>query len=166
MTGLPEQIEGRIREAVASRDLILLQLLRRGSQNSSVVEVIVDSLHGAVDLEALTSLSREINAIFDENEEAIKGRYRLDVSTAGLDRPLEHDWQYRKNLGRLVKVTFDDEKGKTTQIFRLIGLEENGLRLEKAQTGKGKARVKAGGVAEPVVIPLDRIDKVVVEPEF
>ena len=101
MVGLPEHIEQRIAEAVGERNLYLLEILRRGRQNSTVLEVIVDAEEG-VDLDALAELSRSVGGILDEEEEAIKGRYRLEVSTPGLDRPLKHDWQYRKNIGRLI----------------------------------------------------------------
>lgn len=166
MAGLPEHIEERIRRFVEAADLILLEIVRRGQINSTVIEVIVDSEHGA-DLDTLAGLSRQIGQFLDEEEDSVKGRYRLEVSTPGLDRPLQYDWQYRKNLGRLVNVTFlDEEKGKTTLLFRLLDADGESLRLEKGAKGKSGKNTKKGQPSEPVVLPLAAIKRVVVEPEL
>ena len=83
---LPENIEGRLRDEVTRRGLVLLEIKRRGERGSTVIEVIVDSEEG-VKLDDLTELSRWTSALFDEAEDAIPGRYKLEVSSAGLDRP-------------------------------------------------------------------------------
>jgi ribosome maturation factor RimP len=158
---LPDDIEERLRQEVERRGLVLLELHRRGQRNSSVLEVIVDSEHG-VALDELTELSRWVGALLDANEDAIPGRYRLEVSSGGLDRPLEYEWQYRKNIGRLVKVTFDDETGaRQTKIFRLIDTAPDGITVEPIQS-RGKART----VPEPLTIPLERITRTIIEPEI
>lgn len=166
MAGLPGHIEERIREIVEEDNLVLLEVVKRGQINSTVIEVIVDSEHG-VNLERLALLSRAIGGLLDDEEDAIKGRYRLEVSTPGLDRPLQHAWQYRKNLGRLVNVTYvDEELGKTTALFRLLDTDETGLTLEKAFKGKGAGKSKKGPAAEPVRVPFESIERVTVEPEL
>lgn len=166
MANLPEHIEERIRRIVETADLILLEIVRRGQINSTVIEVIVDSEHGA-NLDTLADLSREIGQLLDGEEDTVKGRYRLEVSTPGLDRPLQHDWQYRKNLGRLVNVTYqDEEKGKTTALFRLLDADGEALRLEKAAKGKSGRSGKKGSLSEPILLPLTVVDRVVVEPEL
>ena len=166
MAGLPEYIENSIAEAVEGRGLYLLEVIRRGHQNSGVLEVIVDGEQG-VNLDALTEVSRQISAILDEDEDAIKGRYRLEVSTPGLDRPLEHDWQYRKNVGRLVKITWrDEEEKKRTELYRLQNVAGESLEVTKVKGGKGKKGRKESNSSESVALPFDRIDKVTVEPEI
>lgn len=166
MAGLPEYIEEQIRRIVEATDLILLEVVRRGQTNSTVIEVIVDSEHGA-NLDSLAELSRQIGQFLDGEEDSIKGRYRLEVSTPGLDRPLQHDWQYRKNLGRLVNVTYqDDEQGKTTALFRLLEADGEKLQLQKAAKGKSGKSVKKGPLPEPITLPLSVIERVVVEPEL
>ena len=160
MAFLPENVEARLREEIARRGLVPLALLQRGQRNTTVLEVIVDAERG-VDLDEIAELSRAIGGILDEVEDQLPGRYRMEVSSAGLDRPLEHEWQYRKNIGRLLKITFDDERaGVHTDVFRLNGIDTEGLTLETRKGGKG------GKGGEGVVITFDRIRKAIVEPEF
>ena len=160
MAFLPENVELRLREEIARPGLVLLALVQRGERNTTVLEVIVDSEKG-VDLDEIAELSRWTSAALDEVEEKLPGRYRLEVSSAGLDRPLEHLWQYRKNVGRLIKITFDDEKaGVRTETFRLTAVTDDGLNLETRRGGKG------GKGGEAVTIAFDTIRKAIVEPEF
>ncbi len=160
MAFLPENVDARLREEIARRDLVLLALNQRGQRNTTVLEIIVDAERG-VDLDEIAELSRWISALLDEVEEQLPGRYRLEVSSAGLDRALEHHWQYRKNIGRLLKITFDDEKaGVRTEVYRLTGMDEEGLSLETRKGGKG------GKGGEVVKLGFETIRKAIVEPEF
>ncbi len=163
MAALPEHIEERIAEIAAAHDALVLEIVRRGHTNSTVVEVIVDAVDG-VGLDRLTTISREINILLDEDEEVIRGRYRLEVSTPGLDRPLEHSWQFEKNVGRLVRVTSQDEEGKKgTALFRLLEVSDGHLRL---QPMKAKAKGRPTPTGDPLDLDRSSVEKVVVEPEL
>ena len=48
-------------------------------------------------------ISREVADLFDV-EDPIAGRYRLEVTSPGLDRPLETDGDFTRAHGRLLKV--------------------------------------------------------------
>ncbi|MCB0714292.1 MAG: ribosome assembly cofactor RimP [Ignavibacteriae bacterium] len=166
MAVLPEHIERRVTECVEERGLYLLEILRRGKQDSTILEIIVDGESG-VTLKSIAELSRAIGTIFDEDEEAISGGYRLEVSTPGLDRPLEHHWQYRKNIGRLVHVLWQEDEGKNrTELFRLIGVSEGEITVEKHQNVKGKKGQKASANSEVLSLSLHQIERVTVEPEI
>lgn len=163
MTALPEHIEAKIAEIATEHGAILLEIIRRGHTNSTVVEVIVDAVDG-VGLDRLTVISREINNLLDEDEEVIRGRYRLEVSTPGLDRPLEHSWQFDKNIGRLVRITSLDDQGKKgTALFRLLEVSDGHLRLQPMKA-KGKGRPAPAG--DPLDFDRSSVEKVVVEPEL
>ena len=60
------------------------------------------------------------------------GDFSLEVSSAGLDEPLKLLRQYKKNIGRLVEVQFQDGTQKEGQ---LMEVNEEGIVLEVA-TGK------------------------------
>ena len=167
MAELPSHITEQIRKIVEARDLILLDLVKRGQTNSTVVEIIVDNEIG-VNLDVLAEISREIGQTLDEKEDVINGRYRLEVSTPGLDRPLEHDWQFRKSRGRLVKVSYQEEnESLTSGLFRLLEFQNGNFTLEPFKPGKGKSKgAKKDLTREPVLLPLDRVQRIVVEPEL
>ena len=78
----------------------------RGWAGSQVVEVYADrdaEPGTGADLDALAEVSRQLGFLL-ETEEVMPGKYRLDVSSPGLDRPLTDPRQYRRHVGREVRL--------------------------------------------------------------
>lgn len=90
----------------AGYDLEDLSVSRAGRRH--VVRVVVDADHG-VSLDAVAEVSRALSGALDEAEDRagdlIVGEYQLEVSSPGVDRPLTLPRHWRRNAGRLVKVT-------------------------------------------------------------
>lgn len=63
--------------------------------------------------------------------------FSLEVSSPGVDEPLKLNRQYKKNVGRDVEVTMNDE---TKKEGKLIEANEEGIIIEFAE-GKGKKAV-------------------------
>ncbi|KXK58099.1 ribosome maturation factor RimP [Micromonospora rosaria] len=92
--------------AGAGYDLEDLSVSRAGRRH--VVRVIVDA-DGGISLDAVAEVSRAVSAALDDAEAAggdiVAGEYQLEVSSPGVDRPLTLPRHWRRNVGRLVKVT-------------------------------------------------------------
>ncbi|MFC0508578.1 ribosome maturation factor RimP [Micromonospora costi] len=90
----------------AGYDLEDLSVSRAGRRH--VVRVMVDA-DGGINLDAVADVSRAVSAALDAAEEAggdiVAGEYQLEVSSPGVDRPLTLPRHWRRNVGRLVKVT-------------------------------------------------------------
>ncbi|MFJ6197198.1 ribosome maturation factor RimP [Micromonospora sp. NPDC092111] len=90
----------------AGYDLEDLSVSRAGRRH--VVRVIVDA-DGGINLDAVADVSRAVSAALDAAEESggdiVAGEYQLEVSSPGVDRPLTLPRHWRRNVGRLVKVT-------------------------------------------------------------
>ncbi|MEO5928408.1 MAG: hypothetical protein ABIR47_00615 [Candidatus Kapaibacterium sp.] len=158
MRFLPEHIEERLRAEITERDMVLLEVKRRGEQGMTIVEVIIDSERG-IGLDEITALARWTGELLDEATEALPGHYKLEVSSGGLDRPLEHLWQYRKNVGRLIKLTYDDGDVRKTELFQLVGVDDAGISV-------APKRDRPKTPPEPIAIPFDRVVRAVIEPQF
>ena len=91
----------------------LVSVSVRGVRGSRVVEVFIDGDEG-IGVDALVSYSREISFMLD-TEDFIDGRYKLDVSSPGADRPLEQLRQYKKHIDRKLKVKYEHAEGSKTQ---------------------------------------------------
>ncbi|MFI7022485.1 ribosome maturation factor RimP [Micromonospora sp. NPDC049900] len=102
----------RLREVIApvvaeaGYDLEDLAVSRAGRRH--VVRVIVDA-DGGINLDAVADVSRAVSAALDAAEETggdiVAGEYQLEVSSPGVDRPLTLPRHWRRNVGRLVRVT-------------------------------------------------------------
>jgi ribosome maturation factor RimP len=73
-----------------------------------VVRVVVDR-DGGVDLDDVADVARAVSDLLDDNPELVDGAYTLEVTSPGVDRPLTQPRHWRRNQGRLVKVTIPDE---------------------------------------------------------
>ncbi len=67
-----------------------------------VLRVLVDR-DGGADIDALSEVARRLSRALDEHD-PIQGRYTLEVSTPGLERPLRIAAHFRGALGSEVKV--------------------------------------------------------------
>ena len=70
--------------------------------NSQLVKLYVDSANG-VHIGDCERISRQVSAVLDV-EDPFSGRYRLEVSSPGLDRPLFKLAHYQRFLGSHIKL--------------------------------------------------------------
>jgi len=98
-------------------DLIDVEL--KGRAGSQVLRIFVDTDEG-ISLDQCAALSRQISDLLDTRD-IIPGRYRLEVSSPGLDRPLKTERDFKRNLGREVKIVYtEDEEEKN-----IVGIIED-----------------------------------------
>ena len=113
----------------AGYDLEDLSLSRAGRRH--LLRVLVDA-DGGIGLDDIAVVSREISRaldVADETEgEVLAGEYQLEVSSPGVDRPLTQPRQWRRNVGRLVKVR--ESVGGRTITGRIVAATDEGVELE------------------------------------
>lgn len=120
-----------------------------------VLRVVLDREEG-VNLTHCETVSRELSALLDVEDFGL-GRYVLEVTSPGLDRPLYGPEDYERFAGSMAKVTWTSETGKRTDLFRLEGV---------ADGGESRAVVVLTDSSERMEIPFARIEAAHLEPEF
>src|SRR5438046_9986160 len=88
-------------ELAQRRGLHLLRIQVRGTEQTPVIEVLLDG-ERQVAIDDCEAVSRDL-AIWVDTEQNVKGNYRLDVMSPGLEEPLEQDYQFTRSIGRLVE---------------------------------------------------------------
>lgn len=73
-----------------------------GAGRNSTLRVYLDGPDG-VTLDDCSAVSRQLSAILDV-EDPLAGRYALEVSSPGLDRPLTKPVHFRRFVGHKVKI--------------------------------------------------------------
>lgn len=157
---LLDQIQRLLDPILADLGLEQVDLEYRREGRDMVLRVFIDK-PGGVTLDDCADLSRELGAVL-EVEDPIRGAYRLEVSSPGLDRPLKREEDFRRFAGERIKLkTFEqldpDGRGHARKTFggRLLGLEDGAVRVLQLD--------KKGG---EVAIPLDAIANANLDPEF
>ncbi len=120
-----------IADEVVAEPLYLVDVVVRGQKGSRVVEIYVDSDEG-LSVEQLAKVSREIGFLL-ESEDAIPGRYNLNVSSPGVDRPLTMLRQLRKNVGRNVSVSFNDNRKHIRGTLTDVGEDNFTIRAQNKE---------------------------------
>jgi ribosome maturation factor RimP len=129
-----EQVEALARPITLSLGLELVEVEYKREGRQMVLRLYIDK-PGGVSLDDCADVSREIAAVL-EVDDVIPGRYTLEVSSPGLNRPLKTRSHYEAYAGRLVKIkTFEmlpDDAGNLRKTFlgELLGMEGNMIRLK------------------------------------
>jgi ribosome maturation factor RimP len=102
MTALPERVEEEILKIVSSEGLELVHTELKKQGRGWLLRVDIDK-DGGVDLSDCENVSHQLSAFLDV-EDVVPGEYELQVSSPGLDRKFYRESDYRKFIGRLVRV--------------------------------------------------------------
>jgi len=130
------RVHGCIAPLVADAGLDLVEVRHPGGQ----LQIVVDR-PGGVDLEALSAISSSISRLLDE-QDLVPGRYTLEVSSPGLERPLRTPDQFRRFVGATVSVkTRPHVAGERRELGRLEAADDEGIVLVPSEgPGAGVAR--------------------------
>lgn len=91
-----------------------------------LLRVAVDR-DGGVSMDDVAEATREISRVLDEQGLMGEQAYTLEVSSPGTDRPLRLPRHWRRNAGRLVKVTRLDAD---TVTGRVVASDDDGADLD------------------------------------
>ena len=121
---------------MADEGLELVEVRFTGSQ----LQVVIDR-GGGIDLDTLSNVSRRVSRLLDERD-VVPGRYTLEVSSPGLERPLRTADQFRRFVGATIAVkTRPDVPGERRERGRLEAADEQGIVIVPSEgPGAGVAR--------------------------
>lgn len=122
---LNEEISAAIRPIIEATGNYLEELTITTAGKVKILTVIIDS-ESHLNLDQVTAVTKEISQVIEELPVLGDTAFTLEVTSPGLDRPLTKPRHWRKNLGRLVKVTMESGKviegriGEATQTSVLV----------------------------------------------
>ena len=80
----------------------LVQVEVKGHEGKEKVTVFIDGDNG-ISVDICSLISRKLSDAL-ETSGVFEGSYTLEVSSPGIDFPLQSERQYKKNIGRNIKV--------------------------------------------------------------
>jgi ribosome maturation factor RimP len=98
-----EELMQLLSPTVAALGLECLGIEFSPQHGHSLLRLFIDAPGRAITLDDCEAVSREVSAVLDVND-PIAGRYTLEVSSPGLDRPLFTPTQFERFIGQAVKV--------------------------------------------------------------
>jgi len=132
-----DELNDLLASTVASLGLELLDVERRAAS----VRVVVDRVGGA-DLDAIAQATRAVSAVLDAHDPFPGGRYTLEVSSPGVERPLRTPGQFARAVGETVTVrTTGGGQGERRVTGRLSAADAEGFVLQGDDLPGGERRL-------------------------
>lgn len=116
---MKNRVKEIIEKVVDEQNLLLVDVVIRGKNNSPKFEVFIDNSEG-INSKICSAVSREIKEEINETEFADYD-YMLVVSSPGIDKPLIYIEQYAKHINRTLAISF------LTELFILLSLHHQKL---------------------------------------
>ena len=102
-------------------ELLGIELSNSGSV--SFLRIYIDKSE-VINIDDCVLVSQQLTGLLDVNNQ-IKGKYNLEVSSPGLDRPLFTDEQLKKHIGQIVMIKLHEKyKGKRRIIGEIEAVED------------------------------------------
>ena len=138
---------------VLAAGLELVDVQYRPESGRQVLRLLIDRPEGGVTLDQLTAVSRQMGDLLDAHD-AVPGRYHLECSSPGLDRPLVREAHFRRVLGARIRVRTRDPIGDRRQFHGTLDtVTADGISLRDPDAGA-------------VDIPFAAIEKANTEHDF
>jgi ribosome maturation factor RimP len=135
-------IKSWVDQSISDESQFLIDLVVNSKSNPIKITVVLDG-DKSVSIDDCAMVSRKLSGLLDESLE----NYALEVTTPGVDQPLKLHRQYKKNIGREVKVQLKDKK---IERGKLVEVTEESIYLEQ--------EVKEGKKKELKKIPFQFLD--------
>ena len=155
MMSLEQKIRS-LAEALITDDMhYIVDVSVKGTGQGCRVRILLDGDEG-VTIDECAELSRAIGNSIEEGD-LIDKAYNLEVSSPGVDFPLASERQYRKNVGRMLKI-------RTREGRELKGkLENAGNDSITVLTSRGKGKKKE---EKEEILSYGEIEKAIVQISF
>lgn len=95
-----------------------------------ILRIYIDSL-GGIQVKDCETVSRTVSRFLDENEGLFPGKYLFEVSSPGLERPLFEVEDFKRFIGRKVKLRLSEKvEGKRQFVGTLKSVEDGTVCIE------------------------------------
>jgi len=135
LSAAEEEIRKVIEPLLDSEGYELVRLSYKKSQSKGHLMLFVDTCdrENGIKMENLTDVSRLLSDVLDasfENSKILHGRYDLQVSSPGLDRPLTKKSHFEQVLGKKMKIRIKNSGAGSKRVQgQLLKLTDDGFEL-------------------------------------
>lgn len=133
-----------------SNNLFVVDVEVKTGGGLAEVWVYLDGEERGVNLDECANISRELGFLMEAHE-IFENKYRLNVSSPGLSRPLVDKRQYKKNEGRTAKVKFKKDEEYSKVRGSIVGITEEGITL--ADDDGNNIQVLFDEIMEAKIVP-------------
>lgn len=124
-------LETNIKNVVESMGLSLYDIVTVSEFGETIYRVMINA-QGGVSLDQCTEVTKMLNPLLDVTP-PIKGEYRLEVSSPGIERKLKTLEHFSNSIGEKVKAVLISNEVLRGELLRV---EENMVSINDGDTGE------------------------------
>ncbi|MDX1570342.1 MAG: ribosome maturation factor RimP [Xanthomonadales bacterium] len=148
--GQKERVEQLLKPLVEDLGYEFVGMELNAHSTNGLLRIYIDKPEVGIGLDDCELVSHEVSGLLDVHD-PIKGQYRLEVSSPGLDRPLFTLDQFERFIDSEAKVTvMAPVDGRRRFKGRIVGVEEGAVVLE--QDG-AIVEIEAGNIGKARLVP-------------
>lgn len=133
-------------------NLFVVDVELKSGSGINEVWVLIDSEEGGVNIDHCSKISKELGFLIEAHE-LFDNKYRLNVSSPGLSRPLSDKRQYKKNEGRVATIKFKNTSGEYKKIEGVItGIVEDTVAI--TDEDEVETEIPFNAIVETKIIPV------------
>ena len=133
---LPGDIRPILESACLAQHATLIEIVLRGTKERMILELYIDTPAG-ITIEQCEAINRTLLTEAETNTflDAVRS---IEVSSPGTDRPLIHWWQYPRNIGRTLELTYAKSDEIITESLILLEADELGIVVQQPKKKNSK----------------------------
>ncbi|MCK5700044.1 MAG: ribosome maturation factor RimP [Cyclobacteriaceae bacterium] len=105
---LNKEVAGLVKQFIDNDEIFLVEVNIKGKPGNQKIQVFIDG-DQYVDVDECSKISRKLSDEL-EGRDLIEGRYIIEVSSPGVNKPLKLIRQYPKHIGRELEVITRNKK--------------------------------------------------------
>tara|TARA_B100000575_G_C22953422_1_gene551288 strand:- start:255 stop:686 length:432 start_codon:yes stop_codon:yes gene_type:complete len=122
-------LKKEIKNILNKNNIILFNYIAK----KHIIKIVVDTVDG-IDIKMITKISKLIKNSNIVNLEYPNG-VRIEVSSPGLDQPLQKIFQYKRNINKKIKVFLKDKEEINNPIIGVLNIVNDDNILIKNKNG-------------------------------
>lgn len=124
-----ERVNALISGYLEQNGIELVDTIYRREQGGMVLRLLVDTPEG-ITIAQCEKINNYLSELLDK-ENVIEGRYLLEVSSPGLDRPVKTKRDFERVMGKILKIsTYEAIDGKKFHEGEFIGMDSENIVIE------------------------------------
>ena len=126
---IKEKIKSLLEDDISDLGYIVWGLEVSGNSSSKLLRLFIDKTIGSIDLVDCEKVSNQVMEILS-NVDFIDFKYRLEVSSPGIDRTFFGFEQHKDFIGDLIEIKFRNENKNKTIRGELIKFDKDFLQVK------------------------------------
>ena len=126
---IKEKIKSLLEDDISDLGYIVWGLEVSGNSSSKLLRLFIDKTIGSIDLVDCEKVSNQVMEILS-NVDFIDFKYRLEVSSPGIDRTFFGFEQHKEFIGDLIEIKFRKENKNKTIRGELIKFDKDFLQVK------------------------------------